>query len=388
MMKRTIATIEGKEYVEQWFCERSYCSGSGEQQYTYSFPEPMDRVISILEFRSSSSVGWTDGWDYVSGDDGLSGSGVRIIYDSCHEHNRGTNLNRWIYVFGYKLTGEVPKPPEGGEVDPGGDTGATTDKIEDLENRISKLEADIPIGTVRYVYSIPEGWIELNGQLVSRTEYSDLWSWANSNNLVVTEEQWNAGYVNNRSNKGLFSYGDNSTTFRLPDFRSRFIRGLDNGVGYDPDRLLGTEELPTLVPGYDNNDDIDYFRRNGYTPDSYFAAGGTVYTWCNIGYLTTRAYENGVPGIIDYPDRDVAGCWSGDKFDMLNYQGAQYSSIYKENKSTRFDLYYTANIRDRLGLGTEYGMRSTIDETSILPTTWYTASRPRNIALHAIIKYK
>ena len=285
--------------------------------------------------------------------------------------------------------GEIPD--YGGGEEPDDPTGSeeTKNELEELKIRVTNLENDIPIGTVRYVYIIPNNWIEMNGQLVNRSDYPELFDWANTNGLMVSETEWNSSYSNNRSNKGLFSYGDNSTTFRLPDFRSRFIRGLDNGVGYDPDRLLGTEELPTLIPGYDNNDDLDYFKTNNITPDQWFIMHpGQTYTWANIGYLSTRSYENGVPGVIDYPDRDVAGCWSADAFKMTDYQGSKYSTVYSDNKSTRIDLYYTSSIRDRLQLGTHYGVGSKIDETTILPNTWYAASRPRNIALKAIIKYK
>ena len=392
----TINMADGKQLLTQYFVVQSYTSGGGNPEYAFTipYPKPMDRVISIqvedAHVRSDRHQfsGYIDGEWWIRATS-VNGAGFIIQYDSVHEVDENATFLFYCQVTGYVLTGEIPKPPE--IEDPGGSDspGSTTDRVDSLEERVAKLEADIPIGTVRYVYSIPEGWIELNGQLVSRTEYSDLWSWANSNNLVVTEEQWNAGYVNNRSNKGLFSYGDNSTTFRLPDFRSRFIRGLDNGAGYDPDRLLGTEELPTLVPGYDNNDDLDYFKTNNITPDQWFIMHpGQTYTWANIGYLSTRSYENGVPGVIDYPDRDVAGCWSADAFKMTDYQGSKYSTVYSDNKSTRIDLYYTSSIRDRLQLGTYYGVGSKIDETTILPNTWYAASRPRNIALKAIIKYK
>lgn len=75
----------------------------------------------------------------------------------------------------------------------------------------------------------PSGWLFEEGQELSRDTYSDLWNWANTNNLVNTEVDWQAGQF------GLFSDGDGSTTFRLPDMRGQFIRVQDNGAGIDPD---------------------------------------------------------------------------------------------------------------------------------------------------------
>jgi len=60
----------------------------------------------------------------------------------------------------------------------------------------------------------PDGWLLCNGATVSRSTYSALW-----------------GIIGTR-----FGYGDNSSTFHLPDFRGRFLRGRDNNTGRDPDR--------------------------------------------------------------------------------------------------------------------------------------------------------
>lgn len=60
--------------------------------------------------------------------------------------------------------------------------------------------------------SAPGGWLLCNGDAVSRTTYSGLFS------VIGTTH----------------GEGDGSTTFNLPDYRGRFIRGVDNGAGRDP----------------------------------------------------------------------------------------------------------------------------------------------------------
>lgn len=65
----------------------------------------------------------------------------------------------------------------------------------------------------------PPGWLECNGQSVSRTTYADLFAYIGT------------------------LYGSASpTTFNLPDLRSEFIRGWDNGRGIDIGRTFGSSQ--------------------------------------------------------------------------------------------------------------------------------------------------
>lgn len=62
--------------------------------------------------------------------------------------------------------------------------------------------------------SAPTGWLLCNGAAVSRTVYAALFAAIAS----------------------AHGSGDGSTTFNLPDYRGRMIRGVDGGVARDPDR--------------------------------------------------------------------------------------------------------------------------------------------------------
>lgn len=85
------------------------------------------------------------------------------------------------------------------------------------DSRIALLEAvqTIPSGLVAPIASetAPTGWLECDGVAVSRSEFSELF------NVIGT----------------AYGNGDGSTTFNLPDFRGRFLRGWDHGAGNDPD---------------------------------------------------------------------------------------------------------------------------------------------------------
>jgi microcystin-dependent protein len=60
----------------------------------------------------------------------------------------------------------------------------------------------------------PSGWLLCDGSAISRTAYPRLFQ------AISTKH----------------GYGDNDTTFNIPDYRGRFLRGTDMGQGRDPDR--------------------------------------------------------------------------------------------------------------------------------------------------------
>lgn len=76
------------------------------------------------------------------------------------------------------------------------------------------------VGMVNYFagINVPLGWLECNGQEVSRIVYKDLF------NYIGT----------------TYGVGNSSTTFNLPDLRGEFIRGWDNGRGIDSGRTFGS----------------------------------------------------------------------------------------------------------------------------------------------------
>lgn len=78
----------------------------------------------------------------------------------------------------------------------------------------------VPCGTVIpfFLLTAPVGWIACDGSSVSRETYSDLF------------------YFLTNGNETLPCFGFETTTnFNLPDLRGKFLRGVDNGAGNDPD---------------------------------------------------------------------------------------------------------------------------------------------------------
>lgn len=101
----------------------------------------------------------------------------------------------------------------------------TTAKIVDETITLAKLAAEVtakivPIGAVvSYpAATAPTGWLLCDGSQISRTTYADLYA------VIGTAH----------------GTGDGSTTFHLPDYRGRFLRGRDGGAGRDPDAASRT----------------------------------------------------------------------------------------------------------------------------------------------------
>jgi len=144
--------------------------------------------------------------------------------------------------------------------------------------------AGTPTGAIAYFPSTtaPTGWLKINGALLSRVAYPELYSYAvASGNMAASDATWQAGQ---------FSPGDGSTTFRIPDLRGEFLRGLDDGRGVDAGRTIGSYQGDAL---------------KAHTHDVASIAGGSSGTF---GKLTgsTNAVTSGSTGGTETRPRNLA----------------------------------------------------------------------------------
>lgn len=107
-------------------------------------------------------------------------------------------------------------------------------KLETVDGAGSGLDADllqgntlqqvaVPTGTVIAFAgnSVPAGWLLCDGRAVSRLTYAALFS--------------AIGVIHGP--------GDSVSTFNLPDYRGRFLRGVDGTAGRDPDKFSRTAPM-------------------------------------------------------------------------------------------------------------------------------------------------
>ena len=94
--------------------------------------------------------------------------------------------------------------------------------MKTIDTTMKTISDKIPPGVILMygAATAPAGWLECNGDAVSRTTYSALFS------VIGT----------------TYGSGNGTTTFNLPDLRGEFIRGWDHGRGVDKNRIFGSTQ--------------------------------------------------------------------------------------------------------------------------------------------------
>lgn len=112
------------------------------------------------------------------------------------------------------------------------------------------------------------GTIKLNGALLNRVDYPNLWAFANaSGNIEVSDATWTTNRTTNGTN-AKFSPGDGTTTFRAPDVRGDHPRFWSDGSTVDSGRAIGSYQAPQIGPH-------DHYTRAGSAAvsDNYGGSG-------------------------------------------------------------------------------------------------------------------
>lgn len=157
------------------------------------------------------------------------------------------------------------------------------------------------VGEINYLPSTAAriGYLPCKGQLVLRANYPRLYRWASMNNAVLDEVDWSAG-----GTPGKFSHGDGNafagTTFRLPDLRGLFIRGLDDSAGIDTGRNLGsyqadefkahTHTVSRKTGGVGADTPLAIVTTSDSTTETTSSAGGTETRPVNVALMPFIKY--------------------------------------------------------------------------------------------------
>jgi len=152
----------------------------------------------------------------------------------------------------------------------------------------------VPIGAVQNYYGsiAPAGFLFLNRETYTKSNYQELWNFAVANRVVTTDI----------SKTGLFYHeSENSTTFRVPDSKGYFFRGLG---GVDPDastRTVGSIQQDefkshshTLPVDQSGTNDMPHMNNSGGTDEGFLQTSKTELT----GGLETRPKNIAVNHII------------------------------------------------------------------------------------------
>lgn len=128
----------------------------------------------------------------------------------------------------------------------------------------------------------PPGWLKCNGQAVSRATYAELFA------IIGT----------------TFGAGNGSTTFNLPDYRGEFPRGLDEGRGVDPGRVLGSSQADAVAA---HNHNV-----GGFTTSASNTGQG-VFSFYSVtshgGGASFNGYTTSTTGGTETRPRNTAAPW-------------------------------------------------------------------------------
>lgn len=152
--------------------------------------------------------------------------------------------------------------------------------------RASKLPTGTVVGSL--LAAAPAGALLLDGSAPLRATYPVLWQWVQDNGLVKT---------------GLFTTGNGSTTFGLPDFRGRVLVG---GGSLAPGTRVGSDTIALTtaqIPGHTHTFNTDYPGTHGHNGTTSYdgnhgghcsgAVGGIASTG---GPLSIASDTHGYPG--------------------------------------------------------------------------------------------
>jgi microcystin-dependent protein len=98
----------------------------------------------------------------------------------------------------------------------------------------------------------PTGWLFCDGSAISRITYANLFAALGTSH----------------------GYGDNSTTFNLPDLRGRFMRGVDGTASRDPDKVART----AAAVGGNTGNNVGSVQTNATAKNGLTASAASVAT--------------------------------------------------------------------------------------------------------------
>lgn len=127
--------------------------------------------------------------------------------------------------------------------------------------------AGMPLG---FTFSIlantpPDGCLALQGALVSRTAYPELWAWVQAHAPLITEAAWQAQAAV-QSSVGAYSSGDGSTNFRLPKIADFVRGGAPGAAGTWQDNMLKAHTHAVRMRSFGNGGGSLYVLDGGVAP--------------------------------------------------------------------------------------------------------------------------
>ncbi|MGA6104738.1 hypothetical protein ABS648_21910 [Pseudomonas solani] len=158
--------------------------------------------------------------------------------------------------------------------------------------------------------SIPAGWAPADGQLLNRALYPDIWAAVSEGRLPkATEALWNS----DPSQRGMFTEGDGSTTFRMPDYNGKAVGSLGalflRGDGTLSTGTHGVVQTDAMQGHWHNLDIGGVAGTTGLSATNVAMSNGVT---SGVGAIRSPIGDgvNGAPRVAsETRPLNVTGCW-------------------------------------------------------------------------------
>ncbi|HQP48901.1 MAG TPA: phage tail protein [Spirochaetota bacterium] len=179
-----------------------------------------------------------------------------------------------VSIFAYAEDIRVPHIFRSGDVISAEQINENFRIIQERLNRVARDVSGVPIGTIVAFGGpescIPDGWLFCDGDVLSSSEYEDLY------NAIGTR------------------WGGDGNTFRIPDLRGRFLRGLDKSGIIDRDAHLRS----ALYPGGSFSNEVGSYQNDAFQGHLHESGGS---------YLGGTSHNGGVSVESGGPNLAILG---------------------------------------------------------------------------------
>lgn len=175
-----------------------------------------------------------------------------------------------VSIFSYAEDIRVPHIFRSGDVISADQVNENFRIIQERLNRVARDVAGVPIGTIVAFGGpescIPDGWLFCKGDLLNSSDYEELY------NAIGTR------------------WGGDGNTFRIPDLRGRFLRGLDKYGNIDRD----VASRIALFPGGSFGAEVGSYQNDAFQGHRHESGGAYLGGTTNNGGISV---ESGGPNL-------------------------------------------------------------------------------------------
>lgn len=236
--------------------------------------------------------------------------------------------------------------------------------------------------------SIPAGYAPADGQLLSRATFPDAWAGVQAGNVPTVAD---ATWLSTATERGKYTAGDGSTSFRLPDYNGKASGSLGavfmRGDGALSAAVAGAIQLDAMQ-GHKHGPDGDQNATQIWStkiPGGGWAmqTGSTLAATTSVGVPVSDGVNGGPRTASETRPLNVTGCWIIKLFGSVTNPGSADAGQLASDYAA---LVVRVTALEARALGVGDGQTWQNMTASRAGNTIYTNTRPRPIQLSILAR--